>query len=193
MWPLCTANSFLWLLLPFAIGLLTGWWAWARSSTRSSASDNGYELSRNQGSPEAVFAGAGSPSAHNSSMNAGASRVTAANSGAANLRAIEVTDTAPVAAPAVTAIGIPAAVGQPDDLRRIKGVGPKLDELLQSLGVRRFDQIAGWGAAEIGKVDSHLGAFSGRIERDNWVEQAKLLARGAFEEFERGFGDSGRA
>jgi predicted flap endonuclease-1-like 5' DNA nuclease len=89
---------------------------------------------------------------------------------------------------AMTAIGIPAAVGNPDDLLQIKGIGPKLNELLISLGVRRFDQIANWGASEIGKVDEHLGAFKGRIDRDRWVEQAGLLASGAIAEFEAKFG-----
>lgn len=190
MWPLCTANNFLWLLLPFAIGLLTGWWAWARKTARSSFNDDRLDLSRGQGSPEAAFAGAENRTANISSPDVPSSAATL-SSGTANLRAVEATG--PVAAAGITAIGIPAAVGEPDDLRRIKGVGPKLDELLQSLGVRRFDQIASWGSSEIGKVDSHLGAFSGRIERDNWVEQAKLLARGAVEEFERRFGESGRA
>ena len=89
---------------------------------------------------------------------------------------------------AMTAIGIPAAVGAPDDLLQIKGVGPKLNELLIGLGVRRFDQISKWGSGEIAKVDEHLGAFKGRIERDLWVEQAGLLARGAIAEFEAKFG-----
>ena len=91
-------------------------------------------------------------------------------------------------AAAMTAIGIPAAVGNPDDLLQIKGVGPKLNELLISLGVRRFDQISKWGSGEIGKVDEHLGAFKGRIDRDLWVEQSGLLARGAIAEFETKFG-----
>jgi predicted flap endonuclease-1-like 5' DNA nuclease len=89
---------------------------------------------------------------------------------------------------AFTAIGIPAAVGAPDDLLQIKGIGPKLNELLISLGVRRFDQISAWGASDVAKVDEHLGAFTGRIERDQWIEQAGLLARGAIAEFEAKFG-----
>jgi predicted flap endonuclease-1-like 5' DNA nuclease len=89
---------------------------------------------------------------------------------------------------AMTAIGIPAAVGSPDDLSQIKGVGPKLNDLLIGLGVRRFDQVANWGSDEITKVDEHLGAFKGRSDRDRWVEQAGLLARGAIAEFEAKFG-----
>jgi predicted flap endonuclease-1-like 5' DNA nuclease len=95
---------------------------------------------------------------------------------------------AAVGTAALTAIGIPAAVGAPDDLLQIKGIGPKLNDLLISLGVRRFDQISVWGASDVAKVDEHLGAFTGRIERDQWIEQAGLLARGAIAEFEAKFG-----
>lgn len=92
------------------------------------------------------------------------------------------------AAPAMLAIGIPAAAGAPDNLLQIKGIGPKLYALLTGLGITRFDQIASWGSTEIDKVDDHLGSFKTRIERDAWVEQAGLLARGAIAEFEAKFG-----
>lgn len=91
-------------------------------------------------------------------------------------------------AAAMLAIGIPAAVGDADDLLKIKGIGPKLNTLLTGLGITRFDQIAAWGAAEIDKVDDHLGSFKNRITRDSWIEQAGLLARGAIAEFEAKFG-----
>jgi predicted flap endonuclease-1-like 5' DNA nuclease len=86
---------------------------------------------------------------------------------------------------------IAAASGEPDDLRQIKGVGPKLATLLASLGVTRFDQIAAWTAADIAEVDRFLGSFAGRIERDNWVEQAGYLARGDREGFAARFGALG--
>ena len=86
---------------------------------------------------------------------------------------------APVAAPAAAAKpDIAQAVGDPDDLKRIKGIGPKLEKLCNSLGVMRFDQIAAWTARDVAKVDDHLGSFKGRITRDEWVDQAKLLAAG---------------
>ncbi|MFM9829071.1 MAG: hypothetical protein ACKVOB_10085 [Sphingomonas sp.] len=94
----------------------------------------------------------------------------------------------PAAAPVVTDIGVAGAVGAPDNLLQLKGVGPVLNKLLISLGVRRFDQIAAWSTADIAKVDAHLGNFKGRIVRDNWVEQAGLLARGAIAAFEAKFG-----
>lgn len=76
---------------------------------------------------------------------------------------------------------IAAAVGKPDDLKRIKGIGPKLEKLCNSLGVKRWDQIGAWKAADVKEVDGHLGSFQGRIQRDEWVKQAKLLAKGDFD------------
>jgi predicted flap endonuclease-1-like 5' DNA nuclease len=87
-----------------------------------------------------------------------------------------------------TEIGVPAAVGAPDNLRQIKGLGPKLNSTLAALGITRFDQIAAWGEADIAKVDEHLGTFKGRIARDNWIEQAGFLASGDIAGFEAKFG-----
>lgn len=95
---------------------------------------------------------------------------------------------APASPPPMTAIGVPGAVGAPDNLLLLKGVGPKLNTLLVSLGIVRFDQIGAWTAEDTAKVDAHLGTFKGRIERDSWIEQAGLLARGAIAEFETRFG-----
>jgi NADH-quinone oxidoreductase subunit E len=75
--------------------------------------------------------------------------------------------------------------GQADDLKRIKGVGPKLEQLLNSLGFFHFDQIAAWTASEIAWVDENLQGFKGRVTRDNWVAQAKTLAAGGDTEFSK--------
>jgi predicted flap endonuclease-1-like 5' DNA nuclease len=75
---------------------------------------------------------------------------------------------------------IAAAIGEPDDLTRIKGIGPQLHELCQSLGVTRFDQIAAWSVADVAEVDQYL-KIKGRIDRDDWVGQAKLLSGGSVE------------
>lgn len=83
---------------------------------------------------------------------------------------------------------IAPANGPADDLRRIKGLGPKLAALLGDLGVTRFDQIAAWTDADIAEVDAHLGQFAGRITRDAWVEQAAFLARGDEDGFKARFG-----
>lgn len=83
---------------------------------------------------------------------------------------------------------VPVAAGAADDLTRIKGVGPKLRARLNELGVSRFDQIAAWTADDIAGIDASLGSFAGRPTRDNWVEQARLLASGDSAGYEAKFG-----
>jgi NADH-quinone oxidoreductase subunit E len=68
--------------------------------------------------------------------------------------------------------------GKADDLELIWGVGPKLREMLNAMGVWHFDQIASWTEKEIAWVDARLEGFKGRIQRDDWIEQAKKLASG---------------
>ena len=63
-----------------------------------------------------------------------------------------------------------------DNLKKIKGIGPKLEKKLNELGIYHFDQIAAWDSAAVNWVDSYL-SFKGRIARDGWVEQAKSLSR----------------
>jgi predicted flap endonuclease-1-like 5' DNA nuclease len=67
--------------------------------------------------------------------------------------------------------------GKADDLKEIVGVGPVLEKLLHKLGFFHFDQVAGWTASEIAWVDENLEGFKGRVTRDNWVAQARDLAR----------------
>ncbi len=78
-----------------------------------------------------------------------------------------------------------AREGGPDDLKRIKGVGPKMEAMLHSMGFFHFDQIASWTAAEVAWVHENLEGFKGRVSRDNWVEQARLLASGGETEFSK--------
>ena len=75
--------------------------------------------------------------------------------------------------------------GAADDLKQIKGIGPKMEKLCNSLGFWHFDQIAGWTADEVAWVDANLEGFKGRVTRDNWVEQAKILAAGGETEFSK--------
>ncbi|WP_423142983.1 hypothetical protein ACOYW6_06455 [Parablastomonas sp. CN1-191] len=82
----------------------------------------------------------------------------------------------------------PLATGEGDDLRRIKGVGPKLATTLNGLGIMRFDQIAAWTDADLARVDAQLGSFAGRPARDNWIEQARLLSAGDTGAYEAKFG-----
>ncbi len=74
--------------------------------------------------------------------------------------------------------------GGADDLKLIGGVGPKLEGTLNELGVYHFDQVAKWTKKDIAWVDGNL-RFKGRIERDDWMSQAKILAKGGETEFSR--------
>ena len=70
-----------------------------------------------------------------------------------------------------------APTGKADDLKKISGVGPKLEQTLNELGVWHFEQVAQFKKKDIAWVDERL-RFKGRIERDDWVGQAKALAKG---------------
>ena len=67
--------------------------------------------------------------------------------------------------------------GAPDDLRRIKGVGPKLEAALHRAGIFHFDQVAAWTQAEIAWVEANVDGAAGRVARDDWVSQARALSR----------------
>ena len=68
--------------------------------------------------------------------------------------------------------------GKADDLKLIVGIGPKLEALCNRLGFFHFDQIANWTAGEVAWVDENLEGFKGRVTRDKWVVQARILAAG---------------
>lgn len=94
----------------------------------------------------------------------------------------ETTTVAPVPEPAGEA-GKPSALSAPrggaaDDLKRISGIGAKIEQTLNELGTYHFDQIAAWTDDNVLWVDDHL-RFSGRIEREGWIAQAKAIVAGA--------------
>ena len=97
----------------------------------------------------------------------------------------------PAAAEPVTGEGSKPATldaprdGKADDLKLIKGVGPKLEGVLNDIGIYHFDQVAAWGADEVEWADQNLVGFKGRVSRDNWVTQAKQLAEGLETEFSK--------
>ena len=68
--------------------------------------------------------------------------------------------------------------GAPDDLKKIKGIGPKFEGDLNSKGIYYYKQIGAWKAADIKMVEGVIDSFPGRIKRDEWVKQAKVLAKG---------------
>lgn len=101
------------------------------------------------------------------------------------------------AAPAVAVAAVPAEAGagsQPkglsaprggtaDNLKEIEGIGPVLEKLCNSMGIFHFDQIAQWGDAEVAWMDGNLKGFKGRVTRDKWVAQAKLIVTEGLEAF----------
>ena len=176
--------------LALIIGLLVAWWLFGRGSRDTRQRSRG---------PDVLDEGA-APAQRNQSLIDAPSAVRAASfadtgpdifggigevfAAAATSEVVDAEPDEPVAAPPPA----PAAAGEPDDLRRIKGVGPKLVALLHSLGVTRYAQIAAWTEADIDGMDARLGTFAGRIRRDSWVEQAKFLASGDTAGFEAKFG-----
>ena len=68
--------------------------------------------------------------------------------------------------------------GGPDDLTRIRGIGPALERMLNEHGIYHFAQIAAWTPAEVAWADENLEDFKGRVTRDNWVGQARSLSEG---------------
>lgn len=98
------------------------------------------------------------------------------------------------AAPLLTDKNRPKSIKKPkqvDDLKLISGVGPKIEGILHELGIFTFAQVASWKKAEREWVDGYL-RFKGRIDRDDWIKQAKALAKGGRDEYVRVFGKEPR-
>ncbi|HKU38414.1 MAG TPA: hypothetical protein VJR89_09715 [Polyangiales bacterium] len=75
------------------------------------------------------------------------------------------------------AVQLPAAAPSPapDDLCRIRGLGPRAAERLHAIGVTRFSEIASWTAFDLERVATQLGLRAARIQREGWVRQARTL------------------
>ena len=168
------------------VGIAVAWWVFARATTvarprerRPDALDEGASpAQRNQALIDAAPAAELVPPA-SAGLMAGIGEVIAvAAQDEVQEHAARMAEQPP--APSDNAPG--------DDLRRIKGIGPKLAAVLASHGVTRFDQIAGWTEEDIYRIDGQLGGFAGRPRRDNWVEQARLLASGDTAAYEAKFG-----
>jgi len=69
--------------------------------------------------------------------------------------------------------------GKPDDLKLIKGIGPKFEKDLNGKGIYYFRQIAAWKKKDVDMVEGVIDSFPGRIGRDEWVKQAGGLAKGS--------------
>ena len=134
--------------------------------------------------PAAAKPATAKPVAAKSAAKPAASKPAAAKASAAPKPAAS----KPAAAPKKAA---PTAA-KADNLRRLIGIGPVNDKLLRGLGVTTYAQIAAWTAADVKRIEDTLN-FDGRIAREKWIEQAKLLAAGDEKEFARQFPTAGTA
>ena len=147
-----------WILAGFLLGVWVGWWVWAR--TPPPVSVDPAIVSHLRAELDSVTA----------TLARTTSDLTASNNAR---KALE--GSLAAAGVAVTPLFLDAPDGTPDDLTLIKGVGPRLAELLHGIGIFHIRQIAGWSETDIAEVDGKLGAFKGRIVRDHWIEQARQI------------------
>ena len=113
----------------------------------------------------------------------------AAAAAAATLATAAVMRSPASAAPSIAPVSKPAAPATPpalagDDLKRIKGIGPEIERKLNALGVRRYSEIAVWSASDVARMNREIGQ-DGRVQHENWIEQAQILARGGETAFSR--------
>lgn len=207
-WGFMMGEMWVLLALAALIGLIAGWLIWGRRDVTVNAADTAEADRLRRALSDCEAKGqtqaarlvslerdltAAELRAKHSSSQAEAADARAAHTAS---EAAKIT-TAPVAAPIAAPVMAPimaapvasgakvkpatltaARGGKADDLKLIKGVGPKLAALCNQLGFYHFDQIAAWTEAEIAWVDENLEGFKGRVVRDEWVVQARDLAAG---------------
>ena len=172
----------IWVLIALAalIGLFVGWLIWGRR-TGVVQVDTG-DARRLQGELDACRSKGRDSAARIAALEGELAAITPVGAPVAEVIVAPVVAAPVVAADAVEPVGTrPARLDAPqggtaDDLKRIKGIGPKLELLCNRLGFWHFHQIAGWSAEEIAWVDANLETFKGRVTRDDWVAQARVLA-----------------
>jgi predicted flap endonuclease-1-like 5' DNA nuclease len=71
-----------------------------------------------------------------------------------------------------------------DDLKRIRGIGVLIEKRLRAMGFSSYEQIGSWTQSDVDRVNQQLD-FRGRVERENWIEQARILAAGGQTDFSR--------
>ena len=153
-----------WILAAFILGLLVGWWLCGRCRCNPEK-DNSAHVSSSADVASDVQSG----------------EVEVTTSPIENLvedvADIEVNDE-------WQPVGFSEKPSDVDDLKRIKGVGPVIEKTLNGLGIYQFKQIADFTEDNITWVDKYI-SFPGRIEREQWVPQAKELAKGNETEFSK--------
>ncbi len=100
-----------------------------------------------------------------------------AKPGAAAKAAKAETKPAPEKAADLPVLFLSTPQGEPDDLKKLNGVGPAIEKKLNAVGVYHYAQIAAFTSADVEKLEEALH-MHGRVERDGWIDQAKTLAEG---------------
>ncbi len=147
-----------WILAGFLLGLWVGWWTWARAAAP-------------------VIVDSSTVARLRTELDSCANALARAESdlAAATKRAKALEASLAAAGAPVTPLFLSAPDGAPDDLTVIRGIGPRLATLLNDIGIFHIRQIAAWSTDDMAQVDARLGAFKGRIARDNWILQASAL------------------
>jgi len=153
-----------WIIAAFILGLLVGWWLCGRCRCNS---EN--DKSSNVSSTTAV--------ASDNQPEAVEVTTTPTSNLVEDVEDIEVNDE-------WQPVGFSEKPSDVDDLKRIKGVGPVIEKTLNGLGIYQFKQIADFTEDNIAWVDKYI-SFPGRIDREQWVPQAKELAEGHETEFSK--------
>ena len=215
-------STFFYMLLAFIVGVLVGWFIWGRlrgelDSLRSDLDRTRSERDRlrtevdacgraradlegqlraastDKAAAPATLTSTAAASRSSTAKSTPAKSASAPKPAAAKSVAPKATPKTAVAPAAKKAATVPnAAAGKADNLRRLIGIGPVNEKLLKGQGVTTFAQIAAWTPADIERIE-HALQFGGRVEREHWVEQAKLLAAGDEAEFARRFPTAGSA
>ena len=151
------SQIFLCLLAAFLLGLLLGWLLWSRRrETETVVTDD-------------------------RALATARTRIQALEADLADCRAASASAAAPVAAASASgaATGLFGAPAEKpiDDLKRISGIGPKIERQLAGIGVTTFRQIATFTPADVERVNDAIQVFQGRIEREDWIAQARDLHR----------------
>jgi len=147
----------------------------ARRAATAKATEDARKAATAKAAEDARLAAAAK--ANEDARQAPAAKVTDAVRAAAAAATVAASPATSTQHPGARPQGIAAPEGNADDLKLIKGVGPKNEKISNALGIYHFRQIANWTPEEAIWVGHHM-AFPGRIEREHWIPQAKLLASG---------------
>lgn len=181
-------HMWLLLLLAWLLGLLTGWWIWSRREQQDQEGEVHRAEATTVSTPQSVAAMPAADPTPEPEQEPERPPVRVAAEPPAATAPTPPERVAPVALTDTPNDGTKPKLydspteGPADDLKRISGIGPKYEKLLNSIGVWYYDQIASWNDDEINWLDQRL-EFPGRIRRDNWQEQARVLGAGGTTEF----------